>query len=120
MIIFSPDSKTEKKVMIYSTSGSLLQKEFTLWDFASSYGFQNIEGCEEFPNNIQEIHTQYGIEGIKVKYWIKLIDGRRIVSNEFIFFNTDPISDFRLVFENAGVESNTFQEIARTFRYVLK
>jgi len=117
-LIFLPYKNDEAKLLVYWTSGSLIQKGLDLWNFAYSYGFQNIENVEKDPYDIEKIQTKNGITGVRVVYWVNLINGERILSNGFVFFDTKPISDIRIVFENVGVDLKSFEEIVRCFGYV--
>lgn len=105
------------KVSIYVTSGSLLQKGMDLWNFSKIYGFQNIEGFEEDPEYIEQIFTDYQIPGVKVVYWLTLPNGERKLSNTYVFFDTMPKSNIRIVLENRGVDLKIFDEIIRSFRF---
>jgi len=112
-LIEAPD----KKVSIYTTCGSLVQKDMDLWNFSRTYGFQNIEGFEKDPAYIKEIFTDYGTYGVEVVYWVTLPDGEKKLSDTYVFFDTKPKSNARIVLENGEVDLEIFDEIIRTFRF---
>ena len=68
-------------------------------NFGKTYGFQNIEGVEENHKYIEKIVTNYMEYALKVLYWLTLPGGERTLSNTFIFFDTKPKRDTRLVME---------------------